>query len=226
MPMKKILLITFFAIASLNMLAQTSLITRLGWIPVTTTYPCYDSKIFPEDQLKFYERVGFNPEDYGNIPIYTWDNVQGTKYTPGANEGAVLYRKFIPTNNNYIVAPIVIGDSDWIREILITFTNSGQVIDYLEVGYGFDLMMYKQWKINGDMKVTVYNLKYTNPTPLPLEAEFTQLTMQRIDTEYQIDTTGHFVKLSEKKYEPKSYTYAYLNDKTKDIWNGNETPLP
>ncbi len=207
-----------------------SLLERISWIPETTLYPYYGSKILDTNQYRFVERVGFHPEDYGNLPIYTWDDVQATLYTVDANEDVAMYRKFIPQNKNYIAVPISIGASDWKRYLLLTYTNSGQLIDYLEVSYGIygsELMLYKQWKIERDMKVTVYHLKSTETETIMLDDfERNQFHLQRIDTEYQIDSTGHFVKLSEKKYQAKSYTRSYLENNSQNIWQGNEVLQP
>jgi len=207
-----------------------SLISRIGMIPETTIYPYYGAKILDENQYQFVKSVGFHPEDYGNLPIYTWDDVQGTRYTAGANEGAAMYRKFIPPSKNYIVVPIGIGDSDWKRYLLLTFTNDAKLIDYLEVSYGIygsELMLYKQWKIERDMKVTVYHLKSTSTEAIMLNNfSLNQFNLQRIDTEYQIDSTGHFVKLSEKKYRAKTYNRSELENNTKNIWQGGEELIP
>ena len=80
-----------------------SLLERISWIPETTLYPYCGSKILDTNQYRFVNSVGFNPEDYGDLPIYTWDDVQGTIYTASADELAIMYRKFIPQNKNYIV---------------------------------------------------------------------------------------------------------------------------
>jgi len=53
-----------------------------------------------------------------------------------------------------------------------------------------------------------------------------QFNLQRIDTEYQIDSTGHFVKLSEKKYRAKTYNRSELENNTKNIWQGEEKLIP
>ena len=207
-----------------------SLLERISLIPETTLYPYYGAKILDTNQYRFVNSVGFNPEDYGDLPIYTWDDVQGTIYTASADELAIMYRKFIPQNKNYIVIPISIGESDWKRYLLLTYKNSGELIDYLEVSYGIygsELMLYKQWKIERDMKVTVYHLKSTDTETIMLtDFKRNQFHLQRIDTEYQIDSTGHFVKLSEKKYQAKSYTRSYLENNSQNIWQGNEVLLP
>ena len=79
-----------------------SLLERISWIPETTLYPYYGSKILDTNQYRFVESVGFHPEDYGNLPIYTWDDVQATLYTVDANEDVAMYRKFIPQKKGNI----------------------------------------------------------------------------------------------------------------------------
>ena len=86
----------------------------------------------------------------------------------------------------------------------------------------------KQYKITPEMKLFVYELKPTSPTPIYYYEDYIQkkvasLNARRIDTVYQIDDNGKVNKLSEKKYQPKDYSMTTLE--TADIWNGNETPL-
>lgn len=228
--MKKSVIVIIFFLLGIYANAQENFTVkqRLDFIPVTTIYPYIGSKILPKEQIPFVKSVALNSADWGNLPIYTWDDIQCTKYTFYDGEDAAFYRKFIPVNKSYIVAPISIGQSDWQRYLLATYTNDGNVIDYIEcsVGfYGVGLMLFKQWKIESDMRVTIYQLKPTSSETILFDSPFTSVNAQRIDTEYQIDSTGHFIKKSEKKYKPKNYSRTYLEDEKINIWNGNETLL-
>lgn len=211
---------------------EPSLIEKINWIPETTLYPYYGSKILDSNQYKFVLSVGFyaEAEDEGKLPLYTCDDILGTLHSSTTPELTIMYRKFIPQNKNYIVLPLSIGESDWKRYLLVTLTNTGRLIDYIEVSYGIhdtELMLFKQWKIERNMRVTVYHLKSTSTETIMLDDyKRNQFHLQRIDTEYQIDTAGYFVKVSEKKYQPKTYLRSYLDNNLQNIWQGNEVLLP
>ena len=48
---------------------------------------------------------------------------------------------------------------------------------------------------------------------------------QRVDTYYRISRDGTFEQAKEVRYAPKYYTAEELGDKTKNIWDGDETVL-
>ena len=112
--------------------------------------------------------------------------------------------------------------------LLVTYDLNGTQLDWVEVDAKFSDIKLKQYKITPEMKLFVYELKPTSPTPIYFYEDYIQkkissLNAQRIDTVYQIDDDGKVEKLSEKKYRPKDYSITILE--TADIWNGNETPL-
>ena len=41
----------------------------------------------------------------------------------------------------------------------------------------------------------------------------------------QIDSTGHFIQIEEKLYQPKNYTRTELENNNYNIWQGNEVPV-
>jgi hypothetical protein len=94
-------------------------------------------------------------------------------------------------------------------------SENGEYISSIEGALAFDagnienLVCLKQWRageIRDKEMVTVYHIR-----------------PQRIDTYYEIDSTGHFIKKSETTYQPKTYTLQELSDENTNIWNGNET---
>jgi len=128
----------------------------------------------------------------------------------------------------------VINYGPMVQGIDILFTASienGEYISSIEGAFAFDagnienLVCLKQWsagEIRGKKMVTVYHIRpqtnYLFTQTLP--ASFTGV---RIDTYYEIDSTGHFIKKSETTYQPKTYTLQELSDENTNIWNGNET---
>ena len=84
----------------------------------------------------------------------------------------------------------------------------------------------KQWKIDADMRVTVYQVKPTSTTPIRFEdvSPQTKMNAQRIDTRYQVDETGHIKKVKEIKYHPQDYLVLDFTG-NRNIWDGKEQPL-
>ena len=140
--------------------------------------------------------------------------------------GCFQFRK--PGNSNYTTLGVNVGQSDARNMLLVTYDFNANQIDWVEVEVKFSDIKLKQYKITPEMKLFVYELKPTSPTPIYFYEDYIQkkissLNAQRIDTVYQIDDNGKVNKLSEKKYQPKDYSMTILE--TADIWNGNETPL-
>ena len=140
--------------------------------------------------------------------------------------GFCQFRK--PGNDNYTVLGVSLGEADVTSTLLVTYDLNGTQLDWVEVDAKFSDIKLKQYKITPEMKLFVYELKPTSPTPIYFYEDYIQkkissLNAQRIDTVYQIDDNGKVNKLSEKKYQPKDYSMTILE--TADIWNGNETPL-
>ena len=133
-----------------------------------------------------------------------------------------------PGNDNYTVLGVSLGEADVTSTLLVTYDLNGTQLDWVEVDAKFSDIKLKQYKITPEMKLFVYELKPTSPTPIYYYEDYIQkkvasLNARRIDTVYQIDDNGKVNKLSEKKYQPKDYSMTTLE--TADIWNGNETPL-
>ncbi|MBS5867702.1 MAG: hypothetical protein KIC70_07110 [Alistipes indistinctus] len=123
---------------------------------------------------------------------------------------------------------VSLGEADVTSTLLVTYDLNGNQLDWVEVNAEFGDIKLKQYKITPEMKLFVYELKPTSPTPIYYYEDYIQkkvasLNARRIDTVYQIDDNGKVNKLSEKKYQPKDYSMTTLE--TADIWNGNETPL-
>ena len=160
------------------------------------------------------------------IPYCTYSKMTLTSCITETNKSVL--RKFNQTNSAYKLITIVVGESDFETLYIATMNNSGEIIDYIESGvffYTSSKIYIKQYSISSDMKITVYWLKVTSPT-IADPLNFSSVTAQRIDRKYQINATGYFSIVQEKFYQPKTYTKPYLEDKTKNIWDGVETLLP
>ena len=142
-----------------------------------------------------------------------------------------IFRRFSPTNGQYFIGVVYLGLVDNTRKLLVTATSEGEFVDFLEVSVqGFTKTgveaTIKQWKIDADMRVTVYQVKPTSTTPIRFEdtPPQTKMNAQRIDTRYQIDETGHIKKIKEIKYQPQDYMILDFTG-NRNIWDGKEQPL-
>ena len=142
-----------------------------------------------------------------------------------------IFRRFSPTNGQYFIGVVYLGLVDNTRKLLVTATSEGEFVDFLEVSVqGFTKTgveaTIKQWKIDADMRVTVYQVKPTSTTPIRFEdtSPQTKMNAQRIDTRYQIDETGHIKKIKEIKYQPQDYMILDFTG-NRNIWDGKEQPL-
>ncbi|MBD3587850.1 hypothetical protein [Bacteroides sp. GM023] len=207
----------------------------LDYLPTCTVYPFINAKQWPEAQKQFIKTpIGF--KDYwGELPIYSWEDIQCTQKTEFPQEDAALYLKFIPFNEKYILVVADIGVSDPRKQLLITYTNEGKIIDWIEceVAWATDeIYTIKQWKVDknpNELYVTIYHIK---PTSSAKHIDINELITnrpsfngQRIDTEYKINDTGHFIKVSQIEYVSKDYSYDDLNSTTLNIWDGKEVQI-
>lgn len=83
----------------------------------------------------------------------------------------------------------------------------------------------KQWQLTAQREVIVYELVFAGDTGEVTEDGFAGSEAQRVDTYYRIGQDGTFGQVKEVRYAPKYYTAEELGDKTKNIWDGNETVL-
>ena len=168
--------------------------------------------------------IGFGEEKTPSpvIPLKTYNNLNLTQ--SDSVEYATMIHKFIPQNGNYYLIELLVGESEFTTTTLATFKTNGELINFVESEICLGDVMIKQYSINSDMTVTLYSLQVTsldNVDPFT----FTSVTAQRKDTKYQIDSTGHFIQIEEKLYQPKNYTRTELENNNYNIWQGNEVPV-
>ncbi|WP_455496628.1 hypothetical protein [Coprobacter sp.] len=176
--------------------------------------------------------VFFPYKVWGNkIDASFWIDYGLTVSTPIDDGDCSIFRRFVPTNGQYFVGVINLGLVDYATKRLITATPEGEFIDCLEVSvFGYTRtgvgVTIKQWKIDADMRVTVYQVKPTSTVPIKFEetAPFTKMNAQRIDTRYRIDETGHIKKVKETKYQPQDYLILDFTG-NRNIWDGEEQPV-
>lgn len=76
--------------------------------------------------------------------------------------------------------------------------------------------------IKEDSTVIITHLQLIDTVPIMFYSSFSSVQAQRVDTYYKIDSSGKFQEIKQVKYQPRTYTKTYLEDKTKNLWEGNE----
>ena len=229
---KKILITILLSIFFLSQAeAQIGDIKRVFGMTPLTQLPY--KGVMGETLIEPYASIYFPYKTWGNkLDMSYWIDYGLTISVPLAEDGdCSIFRRFVPSNGQYLIGVIDLGIMDYIRKYLITATPDGEFIDCLEVsvlgstntGVG---ALIKQWKIDADMGVTVYQIKPTSTVPIKFEdtAPLAKMNAQRIDTRYQVDETGHIKKIKEIKYQPQDYMILDFTG-NRNIWDGKEQPL-
>lgn len=160
------------------------------------------------------------------IPTYVYNDLRGVNQQ--IESYCEIFNYFESMNKNYKIILILLGEFENFRFLLATYNLSGKLLSWQEVCYKFDSFRnFKQWKLNKDMTLEVYNIKVLSPDRVDsnYKNDFKELKAQRIDTYYQIDSLGHFEKIKEILYEPEIYPRSYFEREEYPIWNGQEVVL-
>lgn len=218
--MKRILILLFILIAWSETFALSSkeTLTRIPATPLP--FDCIKTRSYPFSPWAFH--------GIANLPMFTYADLGMTKHND-YNEECSVYRKFSALNGPFDIVALTICVSDPDKQILATYNKEGELIDFIEaeVSWYFNgKMCVKQWRINKEQEVCVTHLKVISDKYIPYLQIFDTIQAQRIDTYYQIDSTGKFHQTKQLKYQPRTYTRAYLKDETKNIWEGDEVLIP
>lgn len=234
--MKKItiLFLLSFALLSFTLSAQIVTLRRPMSAVQNSELPFVGSKAQfernPDPEKNIYRQAVRLPDSRG-LNLFVWEDLQCTQNQRFKNTRALIIRK-IPLQSGYILNDIEIYAAAILkRHILATYDTAGALVDQLEgavfgesVRSGEPLWI-KQFRIDPGMKVTLYSLKVSEDKPILFFDDFQSVRAQRVDTQYQIDATGHFKKIAETKYKQQTYTLMQLTDPHKNIWDGAEVPL-
>lgn len=222
--MKKSIILLLILITTFSVTAQKDYSYRLRAIPITNI-PFNGTKIDRPQRsyaLKF--------QSFPSLNANMWKDIQLTIPILPGSEGwqfSGLDRRFTPTNGNYYVGLIYFGVSDFNKKMLFTLTSNDNYIDALEIYAQSSIkdnnVYVKQFKIDTNMRVTVYQLKPTSTTPIMLYSKVTfPLRAQRIDTVYQIDSNGRFSLVRQTLYQPQNYSEDAFTSPDVNIWDGTE----
>lgn len=221
MKMKWVLLLIIISVSGNKTEAQT-----IDWKPLesfmhldTVGYPFFESP-----STRHVERgVPFSKNYWGDLPIYTYKDIGERVKLKEIKFVSDFERRFCPTNGKYhlVVTSFINPDSQ--RGLLITFDTLGHVIDYLESTIYFPGCYIKHWGIDSSMQVITYHLKMDTPEPIVYFGDYSEVSGQRVDTYYQLDSLGKFHFVKEILYKPQKYTKEFLNDQSRSVWDGDET---
>lgn len=209
-----------------NLLKQR--MNRQGAIQLPFEYPT-----IRKDNKKIYGLNGL--EITTCIPPYVYKDL-GRKVirSPKGNLSSINYsliRHFDIKKKNFALIYLglrsVPGE---FRHLLVTLDENHQIIDTLEVAIGGrheDGIITKQYRLNTDLSLTVYDLQPTSDKIQRYQIDqFDSFDARRVDTHYQINDEGKFVKGEEIRFKPQTYTTEELYQKSvHGIWNGTEIPV-
>ena len=188
-------------------------------------------KLTGNSEESVYGHIAAFPRDkMQGLNVFVWEDLQCTKNQKFRQLFAWLILKK-PVSDRVVLKDIDIYAGGVLnRHLLATYDDSGNVIDQLEGAiYGDNAhgvkLWVKQFRIDPDMKVTVYELKVDPVAPINFGDDFQSVRAQRVDTQYRIDSTGQFEKLYEKHYRPQNYTMEQMSDPDVNIWDGTENVM-
>lgn len=170
---------------------------------------------------------GFAPEEWGNLPKCPYDDFTMTRKTEYENVGEI-FRRFQLNTTSYELLSLRNGESDPQLGLLATYTQEGELIDYIETEvfcYCDKPLYIMQFRIDKDTNIIVTRLLVESPEPIPLYEDFDSIEAQRVDTYYRVDASGKFHQTKQIKFAPSVYTSESLKDEHKNLWEGTETPL-
>ena len=168
----------------------------------------------------------FTDEQTVNLPMFMYQDLGLMEKYNDSNATCILCHKF-QVNENFNLVALDISVAEWGKQLLATYRN-GELVDCIEADVNWYVdgpLCIKQWQIDASQEIIVTWLKIESSTPILAFSNFDKIKAQRIDTHYKVDTNGKFQEVKQVKYRSQTYTKAYLIDKNKNLWDGNEIPI-
>lgn len=166
------------------------------------------------------------PEGFSAINYNDYKDFNGTIFMPPkALVDSDIFRYFKPEGKGFLIVVAQMGKSGF-KQLLVTVDTNGNYIDQLEVGIG-EYSKYKttskQWKIDENLHVFVCQIRSVRDKPITWSEYFklNQIKGYRIDTYYQIDSTGQFRKSREITYLPSVYSRSFF-DEPGYLWDSKD----
>ena len=161
------------------------------------------------------------------LPLRTYKDLGLIQKTDYDND-ASIFRQFDISSNTYELLAVNFSKPDSEKELLVTYTSDGKIIDFIESAVSFawrGVFFIKQWRMNEGGGIIVTHIKIDSPAPISAFSDFGPVRGQRIDTSYEIDASGRFHKVKEVKYQFRDYSKTYLEDRTINLWEGDEAVI-
>lgn len=156
------------------------------------------------------------------IPDNLYEDLQSTQYIHAyKNEDLYpsLYLKVRIPDSKYVLGAVTFGGAtDYLNDQLFLADEKGNITDVLEGCTLNSNIAIKQYRIYEDLSITVSHLVVTKPAHITYHEYFTErapVRAYRMDELYQVKE-GKFVKIGERPFPEKYYTYDQLYNL--DIW--------
>lgn len=156
------------------------------------------------------------------IPDNLYEDLQSTQYIHAyKNEDLYpsLYLKVRIPDSKYVLGAVTFGGAtDYLNDQLFLADEKGNITDVLEGCTLNSNIAIKQYRIYEDLSITVSHLVVTKPAHITYHEYLTNeapVRAYRMDELYQVKE-GKFVKVGERPFPEKYYTYDQLYNL--DIW--------
>lgn len=156
------------------------------------------------------------------IPDNLYEDLQSTQYIHAyKNEDLYpsLYLKVQIPDSKYVLGAVTFGGAtDYQNDQLFLADENGNITDVLEGCTLNSNIAIKQYRIGKDLTIIVSHLVVTEPAHITYDEYLTKrapVRAYRIDELYQVKE-GKFVKIGERPFPEKYYTYDQLYNL--DIW--------
>lgn len=156
------------------------------------------------------------------IPDKLYEDLQCTQYIHASRSEDLypsLYLKMKVPATHYILGAVTFGGStDYWNDQLFLADENGNITDVLEGCTLNSNIAIKQYRIYEDLSITVSHLVVTKPAHITYDEYLTNeapVRAYRMDELYQVKE-GKFVKVGERPFPEKYYTYDQLYNL--DIW--------
>ena len=162
----------------------------------------------------------YNPNNV--IPDKIYENFQLTEYfnaRDNIDTGLDLCFTCKLGNDLYLCLIRVGGIIEPATYVLTSVNSSYKVVQSLEVGVTYANTYIKQFKINDNREVYVYQLVPTSTISIPFDT-FKSVEAYVTETVYTIDMAGQFILTSPEKRVSSTRTFSRdeLENMTQDLW--------
>ena len=213
--MKKICLFIMLSLCFATVRAEFDLRTAISYIGKSNLPFDYTKEGGLYDSYRLY-----NPNNV--IPDKIYENFQLTEYfnaRDNIDTGLDLCFTCKLGNDLYLCLIRVGGIIEPATYVLTSVNSSYKVVQSLEVGVTYANTYIKQFKINDNREVYVYQLVPTSTISIPFDT-FKSVEAYVTETVYTIDMAGQFILTSPEKRVSNTRTFSRdeLEKMTQDLW--------